>query len=198
MAQTLLYLDEALAAIPDNVSQLIQPVNIRDFIVSQAQGKGFLENTDNVALPIVDGVWLQINPLLVTPTTANILWAFDGNNLAFAQYDQLTDTIVPQPYFKLGSVVSVLELTKSQGGSDNYLVSFTLNGATFGQPESVEFAAAGTQTLTLLHSFQADISIETDVYGVQIQGVGTNDDLVLGYFTMQVRDSVLIQDPNAP
>jgi hypothetical protein len=196
MAQTLLYLDQALAGIPDNSQQLIVPENIRDFMVSQAQGKGFLEHTDNIALIITDGVWLQINPVLTNPSTAQILWSFDGNNLAFPSYSiDLTDTTVPPGYTKLASVVAVLELTKALGGADNYEVSFTKNGATFGQPESVEFSAAGTQTVTILHAFLTDVSITTDTFGVQIQGVGTSDNLTLGYFTQQMSDSMLLATP---
>ena len=199
MSQTLLYLDQVIAGFPDNASKLIEPVNVRDFAVSILVGVGFLEETENTAVPISDGVWTLINPLLPSPIVSEqTLWQFDANHLIHSQYSILVNTVVPSGYTKLCSLVAVLELSKSAAGADNYQVSYTKNGATFGEGESIEYDAAGTQTLTLLHSFQADISIETDVYGVQIQGVGTNDDLVLGYFTMQVRDSVLIQDPNAP
>jgi len=197
MAQTLLYLDEVLAGFPDNISQLILPVNIRDQIVSTMRGVGFLEETTNVTVPITDGVWTAINPLLPAPVHTETLWTFDGNNAAVSNYAALTDTVVPAGYSKLGAFVSVLELTKSGGGSDNYQVSYTKNGVTFGEPESVEFPEAGVETLTLLHSFIADVSVP-DAYGVQIQGVGTSADLELGFFSMQVSDSILLTAPVVP
>jgi len=196
MAQELLYLDQVLEGFPDNVSSLIEPVNIRNLVVSTMAGKAFLENTDNVTLLIDSGVWLLINPLLVNAAHTQTLWSFDGNNFLHPSYaTDMQNTTVPSPYYKLASLVAVLELTKDSGGADNFEVQFTKNTVGIGEPESVEFAESGTQTLTLLHSFVPDISIESDTYGVRIEGVGTSDDLTLGFFSMQISDSVLLSDP---
>ena len=60
--------------------------------------------------------------------------------------------------------------------------------------ESVEFAAAGSNTVTLVDWSLATLDV-ADTYGVQIQGVGTTDNLDLRYFSLQISDSILLSEP---
>ena len=195
MAQTLRYYDELIAGLPDNSAGLIAAVNIRDMLVSTIGGRGLIENTDNFTIPITSAVWTSINPLLPVPAHTETFWNFDGNNLAFSNYTASVDTIVPAGYTKFVQFMAVVELTKNSGGADVYEVQFSKNAVGIGEPESVEFTEAGVNTVTLLHPLLADVSVPTDVYGVQIQGVGTSDDLECGYFSMQISDSLLLQAP---
>jgi len=195
MAQSFKNVTELLAGFPDNVTGLISAENVRDFLVSIVEGKGLLEATDNVTLPIVADTWISINPLLLNAAHTETFWAFDGNNYAFSNHSNFASTTVPPGHQRFGQFMSILELTKSAGGSDEYSVQFTKNGAGIGEPESVEFNEAGTDTTTVLHPLLVDISLSTDLYGVQIMGIGTGVDLELGYFTMQVSDSILLAAP---
>lgn len=194
MAQTLKYLDQLLAGYPDNTAGLISAENIRDHLVSTIGGRGLIENTANFTIPITSGVWTSINQLLPSPIHSEVLWTFDGNNLLHSNYG-IGDTVVPVGYVKLGQFLSIIELTKPGGGSDNYALQFTKNNVGVGQPESVEFGAAGTQTITLLHPALVDLSVPSDTFGVQIQGTGTSADLECGYFTLQISDSLLLAAP---
>jgi len=195
MAQTLRYADEILQSFSDNISGLISAVALRDSFISNVDGKGLLEATDNVTLPITSGVWTAINPLLTNAVHTETFWSVDGNNFMFPNHSAGTETVVPAGYSKFGQFMSILELTKPGGGADSYSVQFTKNGVGMGEPESVVFTSAGTDTITLLHPLLVDVSIPTDLYGVQIQGVDTSDDLTLGYFTMQVSDTILLEAP---
>jgi len=195
MAQTLRYGTELIAALPDNVTGIISAETMRDWLVSTIEGKGLLEATDNVTIPIVADTWVAVNPLLINAVHTETYWAVDGNNFMFPNHSAALSTTVPAGYTKFGQLMSILELTKGGGGADEYEVQFTLNGVGIGEPESVEFAEAGTDTTTLLHPLLIDVSIPTDLYGVQIMGVGTGDDLTLGYFTQQVADSILLEAP---
>ena len=126
MSQTLRYVNGLIANFPDNTSGLIKAEHIRDFCVSFVNGRGFLVDETNVTLPIQDGTWTQINPLLISPeSTVNTLWVFDGNNFGVSNYGALADTIVPAGYTKLMSITVVLDLDKAAGGSDNYEVQVT-------------------------------------------------------------------------
>jgi len=195
MAQSFKDVTELLAGFPDNTSGLISAANIRDFVVSIVEGKGLLEATDNVTINIVADTWVSINPLLLNAAHTETFWAFDGNNYAFSNHSNFASTTVPSGHQRFGQFMSILELTKSAGGSDEYSVQFTKNGVGIGEPESVEFNEAGTDTTTVLHPLLVDISLPADLYGVQIMGIGTGVDLELGYFTMQVSDSILLAAP---
>jgi hypothetical protein len=192
---TLRYVGELLDEFPDNVSSLIVPVNVRDFIISYVKGIGFIENTTEFNIPIVDGVPTAVNPLLPAPVVVDELWTFDGNNNAHPNYAQLGDT-VPPLYTKLANMVCVMALTKSGGGADNYFASFTKNGAQIGLDEDLQYTAAGSQVITLVLSQLVDVNLESDVYGVEITGNGTTDDLSCTYFSMQVSDNVLLAGPS--
>ena len=197
MSETLRYVDGLLANFPDNSQGLIDAVNMRDFVASFINGRGFLVEEDPVTLPISDGVWTHINPLLPDPeiSTSETLWVWDGNNYAVNNYLAIPDVIIPSGYSKLLQIVAVLDITKVAGGADNYLIQVTKDGVGIGLSESVQFSAAGTQTITVLDSSVADLSVAAATYGVQIQGVGTTDDLVLNYFTQSMNDSILLSSP---
>ena len=195
MSETLRYIEGLLTNFPDNSQGLIKPVNMRDFVVSFINGRGFLVDETNVNLPILDGTPVVVNPLLISPVvTTTGLWGFDGNNFGVSNYANIPDIIIPADYKKLLSIVAVLDVTKSAGGADSYSMEFIKNGAPHGLPETVEFTAAGTQTVTLLSTDLADLSLP-DTYGVQVTGVGTTDDLSLNYFTMNFADSILLESP---
>jgi hypothetical protein len=195
MSETLRYVSGLLANFPDNSQGLIDAVHMRDFVASFINGRGFIVDETDVTIPITDGVWTAVNPLLVSPEFfPEALWTFDGNNFAIQNYSGIPDIIIPVGYSKLLSLVAWFTVTKAAGGSDNYIAQFTKNGVGIGLPEVVSFAAAGSQTVTIIDSEIVDLSV-VDTYGVQIQGDGTNDDLVMNYFTMQPADSILLSEP---
>ena len=195
MSETLRYVEGLLTNFPDNAQGLIKPVNMRDFVASFINGRGFLSDETPINLPILDGTPTVVNPLLQSPIKTLVgLWIFDANNFGLQNYNAIPDIIIPAGYSKLLSIVSVLDVTKSAGGADNYLMQHTKNGVPLGQAESVQFTAAGTQTVTLLATDLADLSL-SDLYGVQVTGDGTTDDLTLNYFTMTLSDSILLSDP---
>jgi hypothetical protein len=196
MAQTLRYLDELLANYPDNTAGLITPENVRDQLVSTVAGVGFLADTTEVTVPITDGVPTLINPLLTAPVTLPELWLFDGNNLGVSNYTALTGTVLPAGYTKILSIVAVAVLEKTAGGTDVYDLQFTRTGVPIGVAETVAYTAAGVQTITVVVRALADVSAP-DTYGLTVAGLGTNDDLQLHSFEMNLTDAIMLTDPNA-
>ena len=195
MSETLRYVEGLLTNFPDNSQGLIKPVNMRDFVASFINGRGFLVDETAVVIPITDGVPIAVNPLLLSPVgTATGLYIFDGNNFGVQNYQAIPDVIIPASYQKLLSHVSVIDVTKVAGGADNYLFQQTKNGVGFGLATSVQFTAAGSQTVTIIATDLVDLSL-SDTYGVQMTGVGTSDDLTLTYFSMTLSDSILLAAP---
>jgi len=192
---TLMYLDQVLSGLPDNVSKLIEPVAIRNHVVSSKDGLGFMYTETQIAIPIVADEWVAINPLLVDTVVAAELWAFDSNNLALSNYAVLPAT-VPAGYSKVLQATTLMVLNKIGGGTDEYQFQYTRNGVGFGTIEPHYFA--GTPSLVTLQSDTlADVSV-ADTYGVQVKGVGTGDSFDLLSFSFQLRDSWLLTDPAAP
>ena len=190
------YLDQVLAGYPDNTAGLITPLNVRNHLVSTIVGVGFIDSPTTITIPVLDGVGTIINPLLLdAASTTQTLWTFDGNNLATSNYGALVGVTIPPGYTKLVRFVAVLSLEKLAGGSDQYQFQFTRNGVGVGLAEDVVFTEAGSQVVTTLHSTLVDLSL-VDVFGVQVIGVGTADDLELHNFEMTVSDAVLLQEPS--
>ncbi len=195
MTQTLRYLDELIAASPDNTSGLILPVHRRDQIVSKAPGRGYVIDETEFTMPVTSGVFVAVNPLLPTPDVTVSLWAVDGNNFLLPNYSSLPATTVPAGYSKLATFEGSLSLTKSGGGTDNYTLTVTQNGSPVGLPEEVSFVGAGTQNVHIRHVVVTDISVETDTHGLSIRGDGTGTDLQVEYFTFTVEDAILLSAP---
>ena len=192
------YADEIQSAFGDNTQGLISPSDSRDAFDSMLSGHGFLSTNTETTIPILDGTWTQINPLLVDVTTApEQLWSIDGNNLFVPVYSTQPQMTVPEGYQKLCSFVSVISLRKDLSGSDDYLAQWVEDGVGVGLAESISFSAAGEQVETMLYSSSVLIG-EAHTFGMQIMGVGTTDELHITYMSQQVTDSILISAPVAP
>jgi len=194
MAQTLRYLDALLASAPDNVTGLITAEALLDRDVSNAQGAGFLADTTPVDLSINPDIPLSINPLLTAAEHVGAGWDTDGNNLQYPNYSLGTGTVVPAGYSKLCSFVGVLSLEKLAAGVDTYDINFTKDGIAFGVPESIIFDGSTSQVVTVLASAIVDIST-TPVFGIQITGIVTGDDIRVHSFQQTVNDKLLWVSP---
>ena len=194
MVTTLRYLDELLAGFPDNTQGLITAEKERDFVISIAEGVGYLADVTDVVIPVTDGVPVSINPLLLGPATTDQLWAFDGNNLATPNYSAVPGLTVPPGHSKLVGLLGIMSWEKVSAGDDSYSAQFTRNGIGIGLNEFFNFPAAGAQVVTLIGALVGDISV-ADTYGVQLTGQGTDDDLTLHSFEMRVNSSILLAAP---
>ena len=194
MVTTLRYLDELLNGFPDNTQGLITAEANRDFVISIAEGVGYLADQATVEIPIIDGVPVGVNQLLTLPQATDQLWIFDGNNLATQNYGAVPGLTVPPGHSKLMGLLAIMSLEKQAGGADNYSAQFTKNGVGIGLDEFFPFAAAGGQVVTLISFDVVDISLN-DTYGVQITGQGTGDNLFLHSFEMRVQSSILLTTP---
>ena len=192
MAQTLRYGDQLFAGVPDNVSRLIQPENIRDYMASQFSGHGFIASEVSTALTMSDGVPLSINPLLADVLQVTDLWAVDGNNLLHPDYAGWAT--VPAGYKKSVQMEAVLSLFHATGGSPDYEIQFQVAGAPIGRPVLLTFDGSQPQTVSIVETLDLAIS-DLALVGLRITPVLTSDDLDLTSFQMTLTDHLLSTDP---
>jgi len=193
MSQTLQYLDGLLLAAADNISQLITAEVLRDYMVSAAQGAGFVADTTQITVPINPDIPVSVNPLLLGAESVGAGWDTDGNNYLFPNYT-IGDTVVPAGYSKVVSFVAVLSMAKQQAGVDEYDLYFTQDGVEVGVRETISFDGSEPQVVTVIANRIVDISTNP-LFGVSILGVATGDDLTLYSFEMQVGDRMLWVGP---
>ncbi len=194
MVTTLRYLDELLSGFPDNTQGLITAEKERDFVISIAEGVGYLADVTDVVIPITDGVPVAVNPLLLGPATTDQLWTFDGNNFAVSNYSAVPGLTVPPGHSKLVGLLGIMSWEKVSAGDDSYSAQFTLNGVGVGLNEFFNFPAAGAQVVTLIGALVGDVS-STDTYGIEVTGQGTGDDLTLHSFEFRIQSSILLSAP---
>ncbi len=194
MAQ-LLYGTEVLGGFPDNVNKLIQPLDLRNFVVSAKDGVGSYEmGLTPVDVPIDPDLWININSLLTGVTQYPGLWRLDANNYAISNYDSLPNTTVPPGYKKRVEFRANLLVDKVGGGTDEYQFQFSRNGSPLGQP-MLHYFTGSPESLTLFHSEIVDISDLSAVYGLQVKGIATGDDFSVVSMNFSVRDSWLMEEP---
>jgi hypothetical protein len=195
MAETIRYMKDVISRFPDNTSGIITAEAMRDFIISIHDGGGALTSSDTVSIPIDADTPVAINPLVTNPEKLGVFWLFDGNNFAASNYAAaLPSATIPSPFYKVAKLTVQMELNKSLGGSDPYDFYLTKNGAAIGLPIRVRYDSSEAKHVFLAWDVYADIST-SDTYGVQVTGIGTNDDLEMTYFRMLVTDSASWEEP---
>lgn len=190
MAQTLRYFNDVLALLADNTGGNISAVDVRDSLASLFQGGGLVSSDTPIVLPMTNGAWTAINPLLVAPYVGAGLWRADGNNNLTPDYAQLPDTVVPAGFQKAASWLVQMHLVKATSGTDSYVASLTRNGVNMGQAVPIYFDTSEAQSVDI-----SWLSVEAlddgAAYGVSLYADGTDDDVTLDYFTMTVFDNQL-------
>ena len=194
MAQTLRYGDENLASFPDNVSQLITPVNVRDLIVSSRSGGVNIIDSATFTITITDGVPVLVNPLLPAPEVGGVLWVADANNRAIPNYAAaIPDLIIPTDYSKFVQIFWTLGVNKIGAGEDSYLFQAEVDGTPVGGGLTITLSTS-PQTI----SFLANITVKIDTasaIGLAVTGVGTDDDIEVSPFEQMLIDFQIWKAP---
>jgi hypothetical protein len=180
---------QLLAETPDNTAGLIDAVNLRNTIVSEAAGIAFLED-DNATFPItiIDGVWVDINAS-ITPApqlASNFAFQFDSNNAILPDYSGIT---VPAGVQRLTQITTFILAVKAGGGTASYDYQHFLGGAPVGNPLRIEHTAVQqlvTGTTEILYEPALGQTISA-----RIMGVGTADQITINDMRQRVM-SVLI------
>lgn len=182
--ESLLTLAEVLASLPDNNSNLIDPLDHRNEVISLVNDVAFLEEDDPFVIPITDGVFVSINLQLVTPEFLGNGWSLDGNNAFFTDFGVVT--INPGLERLLSMQCSIL-LNKQGGGTSDYTFQFHVAGAPVGRVINIAEISTAQQEVTFEETLTFDYSIGiTDPVTIQVRGDGTGDDLDVDDFSMKL------------
>lgn len=188
--ETLLELADLLAAGGDNSQGLITPLDYRNMIVSEAYGVAFVVEEDPFTVPITDGVWTAMGPVLPSPDTANnIAFSVDGNNNIVNDYVSAGVT-VNDPTFRLNRYEVTFLVMKTGGGTGNYQMRWSQGGNPLGNPSATVTIGTTEEPYTFSRSLLMNVADQTPVV-VEIQGVGTNDDLDIQNYAVTVSGALL-------
>jgi len=195
MSETFRYMAQVLAGFPDNSQGIISAENIRDFVISAHNGGGALVSSDTVTIPITSNTPTDITQHVTSPQLYGSTWTFDGNNYAVANYTAaFPSATLPSPLHKATTFKVQMELNKTKAGADPYDFYLIKNGTAISIPIRVRYDSSEAKHVGLEWTVNADIS-STDTYGVQVIGVGTNDDLTMSYYSMLIQDTPLWEAP---
>ena len=186
--ETLLTVAQTIASMPDNTVGAISAQDQRSMIVSEALGLGFWSADAGFAVPITDGVFVDINSNAgAVSSVNNLAWELDGNNAWRSDY---TGVIVPAGVIRLVVGTCRMQVEKAGGGApDNYLFQYHVNGLPVGNPIPI---AIGTEPEYDAVSATLPYEVVTaSAIDLRVQGVGTSDDLSFSDFRFTVTGAQL-------
>lgn len=179
--ETLLTLAEVLASLPDNNSNLIQPLDHRNEAIALTNDVGFVEEDDAFVIPIIDGTFVSINPLMPTPTTVGNFWITDGNNALIPSFGTIT---INPGHQRLLDLTCHIEAAKQGGASTSYTFQFFVGASPAGREINIDLDPS-TEALTLSEEVLYDYSV-ADPVTIRVRGDGTGDDLDVADMDMKV------------
>ncbi len=179
---------ELLADLPDNTSQLIQPVNNRNMVVGLATDFGVLEEDNPFTIPVIDGTPVSINAVLPAPTFEGRPWQLDGSQAMFADWSTIGVAVLG-PIDRLMDLRAYIVLEKAGGGVGDYDFQFFTGGIPLANVITLEIGAAQEQ-ITIFADATYDHFLELSV-DLRVTGDGTGDDLDVTEFSMRLIGAIL-------
>ena len=190
--ETLLTASQLLASFPDNQAGLIDAVQARDLVVSQAVGVMFVEDDPAdvpYTLQMIDGVPV---PFLLnypgTPVEASNFYTLDGNGQIIPDYVGI-GVNVPAGVTRLHEGSVIINLQKAGGGTAVYQFQGTQGGTFVGDPLTREIGTT-EQVVVFSGTRLYDVSLAEPV-DFSITPLGHSDDLIINDFRINL-NSVLI------
>ena len=185
--ETLLSIAQLIANTPDNTTGQIDALDLRNILVSLANGVGGLEAQDNFSVPIDAGVWVSLNDIAVNgagnaDVVSNNGWKQDANGAWIPDY---TGVNLTPGVLRLVTIATSGDLDKQGGGSDTYEFQYFVGGIGVGRLGSTEYdgdaQTYGSKTETFVYEPALGLSID-----LRVRGVGTNDDLLFTSFRQEI------------
>jgi len=147
VADTLRTLNEAIAQLPDNAAQLIQPIHVREAIYSLAPDgiTVSLEPPVPVTVPILGSADLNVDLFPQLNGDESLYWDLDGNGAA-GPGSYPGDVVIPPGHARLVTISGIVSFEATT--AETYTFTFTRDGTPIGDPFTVE-------TSTQLDTYQA-------------------------------------------
>lgn len=190
--ETLKTITELLAGLPDNVSNLIKPVDVRNVVVNQAAaGVGaFIDEADLPATVVLPGAgtWVDINFELSADVVSfnPIYWDLDANARAINQFaaDGVT---VPAGFFR----IAILDATLSVdflSSSNVYEFAVGQNGVPVAGFVTVEEAQQTSTTEVAIRGGNVYDVTAQDAFSVMVRNLDGASNIELDRFSFLLED----------
>lgn len=194
MADTLKYIDEALAGVPDNTSGLVTPQDVRELALSGIADGASLYEYDPFTIPFV-GLGVPVDIPLLLPSLVSLVsigWLVDVNGHLVPDWP--ASIIVPVGHTRALTLSSIIVATKQGGGTGDYAFRFTKDGTPLAGPGEV--ITLTTVAESMIHA-QLDLNVISDaaVYSITAEGIDSTDDLDITEFQLRVEGGALLTDP---
>lgn len=190
--ETLRTASQLLAEFPDNTAGLIDAINSRNAVVSEAVGIGFLEDdTASFVIDVTAGVVVSINAE-ITPLpqlAANFAWDIDGNNAWIPDYGN-NGIITPAGVTRLVGINTTMILNKLTGGSADYIFQYRQAGVLIGNAITWNLTGGNPQLFTMSEELLYEPALGENLE-ITVTGSGTSDDLDCLDFRQRVTSVLL-------
>ena len=183
--ESLLTVAEMLASFPDNTQNLIQPLNQRDMVLSEAVNVGFLRSETPFTIPITDGVYTQINSLMPTPDFTANFWALDANQAFIESYTTDYGIIVSPDTNRLTGITVRMYCQKAGAQAAAYTAKVFLDGVEGTATVPFTLEQGVPEIVTITGDGVLDYSLRQTV-DVRIAGDGTADDIDVSTLVIKV------------
>lgn len=177
---------ELLANIPDNTSQLVDPLDIRNLVIGLPPDSIIAEDETPFTIPIVTGTPVVVNNLLPSPAVTQAHWMLDGNQAFIPDWAGI---IVNSGLTRIVNLTAVLSVSKVGGGNDDYGIDFFIGGVLAGAGSNFEIKDIDT-VVTVVTSQEYDHSVAAPI-DLRVTGIGTGDDLDVSSILIGLTGSLL-------
>ena len=183
--ETLLTAAETLAGFPDNTQQLIQPLDVRNFVVSAQVSSAWLDElNDPYVITMVDGVWTSVLTPAPSPDFLGLFWKLDGNQLVVPAYVDAGIT-VNTGTTRLATVTTIALTSKVAAGAPSlYSARVTLGGVQVSTVGSFERDTTKVASVAI-RDFTVDIDLALPI-DVQVRPDGHSEDLTINELTLSL------------
>lgn len=190
--ETLLTIDEMLDSFPTNTQGLITALDSRSMIVSECVNVGYLveDNAPGFTVPITDGVWVPVNPQIISPVFVGNYWKIDANNAFLPSYVDKGVTVNPNTN-RLTGIRFGARVSKVGGGTAMYSFAFFKSGVQIGSTPAEFEIGTSEQGIASSRDLIQDMALSSEQIDLRVRGEGTGDDLNVLEFTMRATGAPL-------
>lgn len=132
MADTLRYLAEARALIPDNAQNLVSPQDVREYLLALEPDRGGYMRDGSLGPAVVSlaaNVWTEINSATVpgvVPFSYSVRWANDGNARPLPEWGP--EVTVPAGHERGLLVTAIVAADPVSNNDDDFEIALSIGG----------------------------------------------------------------------
>lgn len=189
MADTLLTYAQMRAGIPDNATQLVAPVDVRDALISVAPDVGEVGDGSDWVLALTDGVPANINLSSPAPDSEVLRgWATDANAALLPEWDTV---VLPVGLERSVSMTFTMVFGLDTSQTRSLLFELLKGGAVVAtQSVTVDLDGNAQQGIAFNASelYQPQLG---EAWSVQVTAVGNSFDMDISDWDLKARGAIV-------